>query len=364
MVVNWTNEEGARFAPAMLSSGVWAGAFARDYAYGRTDRDGKRFGDELERIGYRGPCPAAAGLAVPLRAAHRAGPGARGRGQGDRGRHRRPGHPLVRRHDHRQGEPFRLDPDADAQGRPGRGRQGDRRLRRDRPPPRPARRRHGRRHPHRPALAQRHPGRGLALGRRPPPRRPPSSTRSRPRSARPLAAACARDGLPHQVDRIWDLPPVAFDPSCVAAVRNAAQEAGYPWREMISGPGHDSFYTARRIPTSMIFIPCRDGLSHNEEEWAEPEHLEAGANVLLRAVLEMAAGCQYRGVMLCTDRRVRPAHPPARPEQSRPCRERASWTTCGCGPCGASSPSCSRSSCRSPSSPGGSRSSASARATS
>ena len=103
-----------------------------------------------------------------------------------------------------------------------------------------------------------------------------------------VAAACARDGLPHQVDRIWNSPPVAFDPSCVAAVRNAAQEAGYPWREMISGPGHDSFYTARRIPTSMIFIPCRDGLSHNEEEWAEPEHLEAGANVLLRAVLEMA----------------------------------------------------------------------------
>ena len=57
MVVNWTNEEGARFAPAMLSSGVWAGAFERDYAYGRTDRDGKRFGDELERIGYRGPVP-------------------------------------------------------------------------------------------------------------------------------------------------------------------------------------------------------------------------------------------------------------------------------------------------------------------
>jgi N-carbamoyl-L-amino-acid hydrolase len=71
-------------------------------------------------------------------------------------------------------------------------------------------------------------------------------------------------------------------------VRNAAKAEGYSWREMVSGPGHDSCYTARHVPTSMIFIPCKDGLSHNEEEWAEPEHVEAGANVMLHAVLEMA----------------------------------------------------------------------------
>ena len=53
-IVNWTNEEGARFAPAMLASGVFAGVFSRDYAYARTDRDGKTFGEELARIGYRG----------------------------------------------------------------------------------------------------------------------------------------------------------------------------------------------------------------------------------------------------------------------------------------------------------------------
>ena len=100
--------------------------------------------------------------------------------------------------------------------------------------------------------------------------------------------ACNRDALPHKVDQLWHFPPVAFDEGCIAAVRQAAQEGGYGWREMISGPGHDSFYTARHVPTSMIFIPCKDGLSHNEAEWAEPAHLEAGANVLLRAVLEMA----------------------------------------------------------------------------
>jgi N-carbamoyl-L-amino-acid hydrolase len=59
MVVNWTNEEGSRFAPAMMSSGVWAGAFTRDFAYGRTDRDGKVFGEELERIGFKGDLPCA-----------------------------------------------------------------------------------------------------------------------------------------------------------------------------------------------------------------------------------------------------------------------------------------------------------------
>jgi N-carbamoyl-L-amino-acid hydrolase len=59
-------------------------------------------------------------------------------------------------------------------------------------------------------------------------------------------------------------------------------------REMVSGPGYDSCYTARKVPTSMIFVPCKDGLSHNEEEWAESAHMEAGCNVMLHAVLRKA----------------------------------------------------------------------------
>ena len=101
--------------------------------------------------------------------------------------------------------------------------------------------------------------------------------------------ACARDALPHKVEQLWYFPPVAFDAALHRRrPRRRPRTAATRWREMVSGPGHDSFYTARHVPTSMIFIPCKDGLSHNEAEWAEPAHLEAGANVLLRAVLQMA----------------------------------------------------------------------------
>jgi beta-ureidopropionase / N-carbamoyl-L-amino-acid hydrolase len=100
--------------------------------------------------------------------------------------------------------------------------------------------------------------------------------------------ACARDGLVHAVEQIWYFPPVAFDTACISAVRDAATAFGYGHRDIVSGPGHDSCYTARRVPTAMIFIPCRDGLSHNEEEWTEPAQVEAGANVLLRAAVQLA----------------------------------------------------------------------------
>jgi N-carbamoyl-L-amino-acid hydrolase len=81
-----------------------------------------------------------------------------------------------------------------------------------------------------------------------------------------------------------------FDAACVDAVRTATQDLGYPHREMVSGAGHDAIYVARVAPTSMIFVPCKDGISHNEIEDARPEHLEAGANVLLHAVLARAGG--------------------------------------------------------------------------
>ena len=103
-----------------------------------------------------------------------------------------------------------------------------------------------------------------------------------------VAEACARDSLPHEVKELWYFPPVAFDATCIAAVRAAAEAGGYRWREMVSGPGHDSCYTARVVPTSMIFIPCKDGLSHNEEEWTEPHEVAAGCQVLLQAALGLA----------------------------------------------------------------------------
>ncbi len=75
---------------------------------------------------------------------------------------------------------------------------------------------------------------------------------------------------------------------CIDAVRTATRALGLPHREMVSGAGHDAIYLARVAPTSMIFVPCKDGLSHNEIEDARPEHLEAGANVLLHAMLARA----------------------------------------------------------------------------
>jgi beta-ureidopropionase / N-carbamoyl-L-amino-acid hydrolase len=89
-----------------------------------------------------------------------------------------------------------------------------------------------------------------------------------------------------QVEQVWDSPAVKFDPTCVEAVRTAAVERGYDHREIVSGAGHDAAYMARVAPTAMIFIPCEKGISHNEVESAEYDHVAAGANVLLRAVLE------------------------------------------------------------------------------
>ncbi len=85
-----------------------------------------------------------------------------------------------------------------------------------------------------------------------------------------------------------DSPPVAFDPTCIEAVQAAVDELGFTNRPMISGAGHDACYVASHCPTSMIFVPCDDGLSHNEAENIEPLQAEQGASVLLGAVRRMA----------------------------------------------------------------------------
>jgi N-carbamoyl-L-amino-acid hydrolase len=85
---------------------------------------------------------------------------------------------------------------------------------------------------------------------------------------------------------VWNSPAVHFDERCIDAVRRAAAGAGFPHRDIVSGAGHDSGYIARVAPTAMVFVPCATGLSHNEEESATLPDVAAGANVLLRAVLE------------------------------------------------------------------------------
>ena len=101
-----------------------------------------------------------------------------------------------------------------------------------------------------------------------------------------IGEACDPLGLAVASTRIWDQPPVAFDPHCIAAVRGAAEAAGFKVRDMVSGAGHDAAYIARVAPTAMIFVPCRGGISHNEAEFTSREQCAAGAQVLLQAVLD------------------------------------------------------------------------------
>jgi len=91
-----------------------------------------------------------------------------------------------------------------------------------------------------------------------------------------------------KVDQIIYSPPVAFDPKLIESVRACAAKAGYSHMDMISGAGHDSCYMAKIVPTAMIFVPCEEGLSHNEEEAATPDDLAAGCNVLLRTMVQQA----------------------------------------------------------------------------
>ncbi len=287
VLVNWTNEEGCRFAPAMLASGVFAGVFDRDWAWARTDAAGRRFGDELARIGYRGTVPCRARPWHCHFELHiEQGPileregkvigvvtGAQGTRWYDaelRGRAAHAGTtPMDARRDALAGAAEavlaleRLARETEgAVATAGilevvRGARnivpGQVRL----------------------SVDLRHPDDGAADA-------------LEARFAAELAAIAARRGLEHAFTRIWAFPALRFDEGCIAAVRRAAEAEGLPWRAMVSGAGHDSCYVARVVPTAMIFVPCRDGLSHNEAEWCEPEHCAAGCRVLLRAVLEMA----------------------------------------------------------------------------
>ena len=101
-----------------------------------------------------------------------------------------------------------------------------------------------------------------------------------------LARSASRSGLAFAEQRIWDQPAVRFDADCVAAVRRAAELAGTPSRDMVSGAGHDAAYVSRVAPAAMIFVPCRGGISHNEAEFSSKEQCAKGAQVLLQAVLD------------------------------------------------------------------------------
>lgn len=103
-----------------------------------------------------------------------------------------------------------------------------------------------------------------------------------------MRAIAKRRGLEIAIERVMEKPPVQFAPEIVDTVRAAARDLGYDSIDMLSGAGHDAMNVARVAPAGMIFVPCKDGLSHNEAESAEPAHLAAGAQVLLQALLARA----------------------------------------------------------------------------
>ncbi|MCG2586044.1 Zn-dependent hydrolase [Massilia sp. TS11] len=103
-----------------------------------------------------------------------------------------------------------------------------------------------------------------------------------------VARTAEETGLAIRIERVSYYPPCPFHPDCVEAVRKATAKLCYSTMDVVSGAGHDAIYTARVAPSGMIFVPCKDGISHNEIEDAQPEHLTAGCNVLLHAMLERA----------------------------------------------------------------------------
>jgi N-carbamoyl-L-amino-acid hydrolase len=108
-----------------------------------------------------------------------------------------------------------------------------------------------------------------------------------------VAGKAARDlDVGVQIDpEYWSFGPVAFDERCLDLLRTAARALGEEPVDLVSPAGHDAGYVARVAPSAMLLVPCRGGVSHHPDEWAEPEHLVAGADVLMHAVAN-AAGAE------------------------------------------------------------------------
>lgn len=287
-LVNWTNEEGVRFEPATLCSGAVAGAFTRDFAYGIRDRNGLIFGEELQRIGYKGdeslrPLPASAYLELHIEQ----GPvlesvgkpvGVVGgivgiiwsevvvTGQSD---HAGPS-PMPLRKDALMAastmissiERLALDRDDITVATVGRIRVE-------------------------PDTINTIPGKAVFSVDF---RHPDGETiDSLSRELGKLGETVARNrGVDITVERIWTSDPTPFDPTVIAAIRTGCESLGLPYEELWSGAGHDAKHLADLVPTGMIFVRSKGGVSHAEIEYSTPEDITAGGDVLLQAALALA----------------------------------------------------------------------------
>lgn len=288
VIVDWTNEEGSRFAPAMVSSGVWAGALELDWAYHRKDLRGLTQGEELARIGYQGSAPC---KAFPVHAAYEY--------------HIEQG-PVLEQQQKIIGAPkgilclhwydIYLEGEANQVG------------------PTPMEGRHD-------ALCA---AAEMILAVNTLPERmggnmvatvgeiqnEPNSRNIIPdkvhftvdirswddelalRAWDRLKPECStiaeRRGCPIRIEETWRVEHSPFDERLVQQVLDTANRLGYPALPMVSGAGHDASYTNQVCPTAMIFVPSVGGRSHVEIERTSWADCEAGANVLLHCVLQSA----------------------------------------------------------------------------
>jgi len=287
-VAVWTNEEGSRFTPVMMGSGVFVGAFTLESTLQRADLDGIKVGDALASIGYAGKTEVGGRRIGAYFEAHiEQGPiledtnkvvgvvtGALGLRWYDA---------VVTGQDAHAGPtPMRLRKDAMVAAAKmvaevnalalryqpdGRGTVGFMQVKPNSRNVIPGEVRF--------SVDLRH-ARDEDLDRM------ESDMRAK------VAEIASSHNVSSAIERVANYPACRFDAGCVAAVRNAAGGLGYSHLDIVSGAGHDAIYMARVTPTSMIFVPCEGGISHNEVENAKPEHLAAGCNVLLRVILERA----------------------------------------------------------------------------
>jgi len=290
-LVFWTNEEGTRFTPVMMGSGAFAGVFAPDYVRAQTDQDGISVGQALEAIGYRGTHPVGevpGGMFAAYFEAHiEQGPvletaglpigvvaGALGQQWYDvtvtgMDAHAGPT-PLALRHDALLAAARMIDAVnriAVAEAPHGRGTVGYIRVT--------------------PNSRNVIPGRvDFSVDLRNLSQAGLDRMDAAMRSAFGGIAEHGRVSV--EIRQVVKFEPCTFAPACVDSVRRAAASLGLLTMDVVSGAGHDAVYVAQRAPTGMIFVPCKEGISHNELEDALPEHIAAGANVLLQAMLEHA----------------------------------------------------------------------------
>jgi N-carbamoyl-L-amino-acid hydrolase len=288
VVTNWTNEEGARFAPAMLASGVFAGVHTQDYAYARKDPDGKAFGDELKRIGWVGDEAVGARKMHayfeyhieqgPILEAERKDIGVVTHCQGLWWLE----FTLTGREAHTGSTPMNLRVNA--------GLAMSRILEMVQS-----------------VAMENQPGAVGGVGQvffspnsrnvlpgkvvftvdiRSPDQAKLDGMRARIEAEAPKI--CEALGVGCSVEAVGHFDPITFDPTLVATVRKAAEDLGYSHMNIISGAGHDACWAAKVAPATMIMCPCVGGLSHNEAEEISREWASAGADVLLHAVVETA----------------------------------------------------------------------------